>query len=104
MPILETDPITDSQKAALNRLIGHYAGDDRQARLHLITWLLDRDTLLASINDLTVGEWRRIRNRATPGWANEDFTIAANFDRHAHYLMRQYREHVQGQGVLPGFE
>lgn len=104
MPILDTDPITDGQKAALNRLIGNYAGDDRQARLHIITWLLDRDTLLDTTSQLTVGEWRRIRDRATPGWPDADYTIAPAFDQHAHYLMRQYREHVQGQGLLPGFE
>jgi len=92
-------PIQKGQRFALNRLMGQFS-DSRDMRLWMINHLLIRHDDITSTSDLTVLEWRRIRDRAYPDWGSDDWTVGDAFVIHMHTLACEYKENVLGQKRL----
>jgi hypothetical protein len=89
------DPIRPGQKFVLIKLCENFVGQDREARLFLIARLLGKE--VKSTNDLTIGDWQKIRNEAYPRWCDDDWTVGNGFTKKARTIYRQYQTEVLGQ-------
>lgn len=91
------DPITPGQRVALQKLIDRFNTDrDDKARLYVVTQLVGHD--VKSIAQLTIGDWRAIRDDAYPFWHAGDWdTISQSFAQNAAFLFNRYREQITGQ-------
>jgi len=94
-------PITSGQKIALRKLIMPQA-NGRDALLFVISALIGRE--INSTNELTVGDWRKIRNSAYPYWQDDndepDWTVGHEFKATVAGWCELYREQVIGQQRL----
>lgn len=90
--------IKPGQKLVLIKLCQRIIGDDREARLYLISHLLDKE--VESFNNLTVSDWQRIRDKAFPNWPDNDWTISKEFDAEALQIARQYQIEILGQLLM----
>lgn len=97
----DDDPISGGQKIALARLLKPYA-DKRPMRLYITSQLIGRE--ITSSNELTLGEWRKIRDSAYPHWRdnidNPDWTVGREFKAKVAGLAEKYLEDVLGQKRL----
>ena len=50
--------------------------------------------------ELTLQDWRSIRDRAYPNWPDGDWGVGNDFELLGHRLVRQYEEEVLGQKNL----
>ncbi len=92
-------PITDGQRFALIKLTGLF-GKGRDFRLWLIgEWLGKK---CETTKDLSINDWRIIRNMAYPNWSDNDWWVSDDFRTKGEALYRQYEKEVLGQGVLFG--
>ena len=92
-------PIQKGQRFALNKLMGKFS-DSRDMRLWLVNHLLRHGRTITSTSELTVLEWRQIRDRAYPNWEADDWTVGDAFIVHMHTLAQEYKENALGQKRL----
>jgi len=90
-------PIKPGQLYALNRLMGQFT-TSRSERLFVVSQLIGRE--ISSTKELTVREWQRIRNQASPYWEADDWEACREFKTQVTVLVEQYREDVLGQKRL----
>lgn len=91
-------PIRDGQKLALILLSKKCGVRSRDERLFLVSQLLGRE--VDTFNDLTLDDWRRIRNDAYPNWPADNWDIGQSFKQQVVSILREYREQVLGQMAL----
>jgi len=89
--------IKDGQKLALIKLCQRFV-KGRNARLWIISQLLDRE--IKSTGELSIDDWRRIRNKAYPVWADDVWEISEEFGQEMHKLSQRYEKEILGQTVL----
>ena len=89
--------ISDGQLFALNRLIGKFA-PDRPKRLFVLGKLLNKE--VKSSTELTLENWRYIRDKAYPAWMKDDWTINEAFTGEVRGFVKQYEKEVLGQKEL----
>ena len=77
---------------ALRKLIGDVS---RDKRLWIASQLIGRT--IGSFDDLTLQDWRKVRNAAYPDWPQNDWTVGDAFRRELAHLGSQYDETVTGQ-------
>lgn len=89
---MNPEPITGGQQVALRRLID---AEHDTKRLWIISQLVGR--AIPSFDDLTLQDWRSIRNRAYPDWKRDDWTVGETFQMELAHLRSRYAEEVSGQ-------
>jgi hypothetical protein len=72
--------------------------DGHNERVALLSGLAGRQ--VSSSKEITLAEWRRIRDAAYPNWPENDWTMAAAFKAKAQGILRQFLEDL-GQLQLP---
>lgn len=92
---MASNHITDGQMFALNKLIERFTGKDREARLWVISKLIDRE--IESTADLWLAEWQTIRNWAYPDWVNDNWEVSEQFASECAVLVLRFNEEVRGQ-------
>jgi len=91
--------ITDGQKFALIKLMGRFA-KNRNARLWMLSKLLNKT--VESTSELSVDDWRKIRDMAYPDWSDDNWYPCEEFFELGYKLYREYEEDVVGQMSLFG--
>ena len=89
--------INEGQRFAVIKLFGHFASD-RNARLWILSQMFGRE--IKSTNELTLNEWRQIRDKAYLNWVNSDWTVSDEFIKDGHRRFEEYEEKVLGQKKL----
>ena len=89
--------ITQGQQFALIKLCSVYT-NRRDARLWILSKLTGRE--IKSSSELTLEEWRKIRDDAYPAWGSNDWTISEKFATKMAGLINEYEEKVLGQMKL----
>ena len=72
--------------------------DGHNERVALLSGLTGRQ--VCSSKEITLAEWRRIRDAAYPNWPENDWTMSQQFRARAQAIMRQFLEDL-GQLQLP---
>lgn len=91
-------PITKGQKLALILLPKKLGISSRDERLFLVSQLLGRE--IDTFNDLSLGDWQRVRNKAYPRWWENDWELSDPLKQQVAGILRVYREQVLGQMPL----
>ena len=91
--------ITDGQKLALIKLCQNFARP-RKWRLYFLSKLLAKE--VESTSELSVEDWRTVRNMAYPNWPDNDWTIGDGFLIEGYTLYAKYEKEVLGQMSLFG--
>jgi len=89
--------IRDGQKLALIKLSQKFV-KGRKARLFLISDLIGRE--IKSTSELSVNEWRKVRDAAYPDWPNDNWEVAENFKHKCRAIAQRYEKEVIGQQVM----
>ena len=89
--------ITDGQRFAIFKLFERMKCD-RGGRLWILSKLLEREVKTTA--DLTLNEWRTIRNSAYPNWVNNDWEISSEFWMSIREIKKQYEIEVLGQTMM----
>jgi hypothetical protein len=89
--------ITDGQKLALVRLVGNVT-DIAAARYYILSKMVDRN--IEHTSELTLEEWRLIRNEAYPNWYNDDWSISDKFLSKLQVFYDIYETEIMGQKKL----
>lgn len=90
-------PIRDGQVVALKRLLEDY-GYTEESRLWIAGELVGHP--VTRIEDLTLNEWRAIRDEAYPNWSKDDWKVSAKFCLRLAGLRNDWREKHDGQMKL----
>lgn len=98
-----TQPIIDGQRLSLILLAKEVGCDTDEMRYWWASRLLHRD--ITSFNELTIDDWRSIRDRAKPRWKDNDWATSELFTQASWTILNDYRERVLGQmRLIPGKE
>jgi hypothetical protein len=89
--------IQDGQRFALVKLIGGFT-QRRDCRLWILSKLLSKT--VESSKDLTIQDWRKIRDEAYPNWTNNEWETGEEFKKKISGLCGQFEEQVLGQKKL----
>ena len=89
------DKITPGQIRSLRTGISVSAGKDKAAHLYIVAVLLDRP--LTELADISLPEWRRLREEMYPHWPLGDWALGDEFRQRCMELFDAYRENVLGQ-------
>ena len=89
--------ITDGQKLALIKLCQRFT-KNRDARLWILSQLLSKE--VNSTDELSIEDWRKIRNQAYPDWPNDNWEMSDKFLSIGNNLYLRYEKEVLGQGAL----
>jgi hypothetical protein len=90
-----TQSIKDGQKLALIKLCQKLSDGGRDERLFIVSELLGKP--VESFNDLTIDNWRSIRDRAYPNWSDDNWEIGKDFAAKVGEIVRRYQTQVLGQ-------
>ena len=91
---MELVKIRDGQKFALLKLCQKYT-KSRGCRLWILSELLGKS--VESTEELSLQDWRRIRDEAYPDWHNDDWLTSKEFDSKMRGLVFRYEKEVLGQ-------
>jgi len=89
--------ITDGQRLAIIKLFGKFA-DNRHCRLWMLEQILDKKVNTTA--ELSVQDWRKIRNAAYPNWGANDWEIGKEFTAKCTGLLEKYETEIIGQKRL----
>ena len=89
--------ITDGQKLALIKLCQKFV-KGRDGRLWILSQLLNKE--VNSTSELSINDWRKIRDMAYPHWPDNDWTISDEFMSIGNNLRLRYEKEVLGQMAL----
>ena len=95
--------ITRGQMYSLINISKTVGATERAARLYLVSQLLERE--IETFKELSLSDWRFIRERAFPNWFEGDWEVCHAFMAKATTILNRYREDVLGQlSLLPAKE
>jgi len=89
--------ISDGQRFAIIKLFGKYT-NERSCRLWLIGKIIGREIITTA--DITLSEWRKIRNEAYPNWGANDWETSDGWNRKCRELVDEYETEIIGQKRL----
>jgi len=89
--------ISDGQRFAILKLLSKFT-KIRDCRLFILSNIPDKKIL--STSDLTIEDWRKIRNMAYLDWVNDTWDISDDFKQKAQALVDKYETDIMGQKTL----
>ena len=89
--------IKDGQKFALIKLCQRFT-KGRHERLWFLSQLLGKT--IETSDELSIEDWRKIRDMAYSNWSNDDWEVSQEFLIGGWELHRQYEKEIVGQGEL----